>query len=606
MSTRKRINTFIGPIAVALLFAACGSLNDGEIVIVDANGGSTNGGSSGSGGNAGNVVGNGGDVSSAGVGGVVTSDDPPTVVSVTPADAATDAEPMGTVEIEFSETLDTDTVTPDNVVILDGDVPVSGTLTFDSVRATFTPDVPLELLTTYTVTAKTALTDLAGQALTAEFTSTFTVRDGVWGNQKQISNQVGYIYGNWPAPAVDDHGNALYVWAQGAVADSSSYRVWGRFYNPGSGWGDSFRIDDLDLDCYLPKVAVNGSGDALVAWLEYDGSYYRVMARRYIDGAWEDMAHRVDTSDISNLYDINTAVSPGGDFHVVWLTNIYSDPYYYYYVYANHASGSADWLATENSVNFQSWDSASSLALAFDTSDNGFLFLTAGWSPNYYAWASRYLKADETWSYPTDVANSLDANLYPSSSWRPAVSTDASGGAMAIWSTDYDVVASRFTKAGGWTDATPIDTSDGYVYPQEFGLGYAAGDFATFWQQPVGSTHNAYSARYTTEWAAAGLLSDGDNSTLNGFSYYGWGFGLDRHGNGIAIWMQSNTRNSVTGNDVMFSRLVHSSGTWAAPGFANATQSDYYLSKLGVGWHGTAAVVWSTTSIDPLYGAIFQ
>ncbi len=596
---RVRFVTGLGALGLALMFAACGGLDEGQIVIVASHGGSTSaGGSSGSGGKGGSIVGAGGDAAQAGSGGVVTSDDPPVVVAVSPTDTSIDNEPATSVELTFSETLDDSTVTADNIVISDGNVPISGQLTFGGVTATFTPDSRFDLLATYTVTAKQGLLDLAGQPLQAEFTSTFAVRDGVWGHEQQISNALGSVDAQTqPDPAMDGRGNALAVWGQALDDMSNILHIWGRFYTPGVGWGDSFQIDDLDGGCSGPSVAMNAAGDAVVAWRQEDSTFERVMTRRYIAGAWEDMAKRVDGDDVANYANVTTGVSAGGDFHVLW-THFAT----YHSVFGNHASGSADWAAVGNTYIAGSYTSLSPVRVAFDGADNGFAIWVSQSAMVNTVRVVRYLKASNDWDAVDGIPNSEGAEI--GYALPPRIAADPMGGAMALWTNAADIVASRFTKAAGWAAAAPVDTGAGTADSWSAAVDHGGGEFGAFWFQDVSGTMNVYASQYTDAWQEPALVSDGDTGV---FFWSDLGFGLDRHGNGLGVWIQ---QIAVGTQDVLFGRFVHSSATWTADKL-NMVDGEYMESVLGVSRNGMGVSVWATgypygERHDALFGAVFE
>jgi hypothetical protein len=110
---------------------------------------------------------------------------PPTVVSVTPANGTTGVPTDSQVQITFSEALDPSTVNGSTLELdAPGNVPVPSNVSYNasSFTATITPLSPLANNTPYTVVAHGGATDprikdLAGNALAATFTSTFTTVD---------------------------------------------------------------------------------------------------------------------------------------------------------------------------------------------------------------------------------------------------------------------------------------------------------------------------------------------------------------------------------------------------------------------------------------------
>lgn len=105
---------------------------------------------------------------------VVTPDvTAPTVLSSTPAKAATDVSPNGEIVVVFSEGMaaiaDSATFT-----LTKGGALVPGTVASEDDTAIFTPKDALTLDTTYTATVTIAAKDLAGNALASPYTWTFT------------------------------------------------------------------------------------------------------------------------------------------------------------------------------------------------------------------------------------------------------------------------------------------------------------------------------------------------------------------------------------------------------------------------------------------------
>jgi uncharacterized repeat protein (TIGR02543 family) len=100
---------------------------------------------------------------------------PPTVLSVTPANSATDISLNANVVVTFSEEMD-QTATASAFTLNDGTDDVDGAISWNTAgdTLTFNPTNDLTASTPYTVTVATTAADLAGNTLATEFTSTFT------------------------------------------------------------------------------------------------------------------------------------------------------------------------------------------------------------------------------------------------------------------------------------------------------------------------------------------------------------------------------------------------------------------------------------------------
>lgn len=98
---------------------------------------------------------------------------PPTVTAVSPGIGATDVPVTSTLTATFSDAMDASTINT-STFTLSGSSPVSGTVTYAGTTATLTPSSNLAYNTTYTATITTGVKDLAGNAMAANYTWSFT------------------------------------------------------------------------------------------------------------------------------------------------------------------------------------------------------------------------------------------------------------------------------------------------------------------------------------------------------------------------------------------------------------------------------------------------
>ena len=113
----------------------------------------------------------------AGVGGNDVS--APSVISVLPLNNATAVPSGSTYSVTFSEQMDPATITSASITLKQGSVSVPGTVTYSGVTATFTPSAVLALSTVYTGTVTTDVTDIAGNPLAGNYSSSFTTSAGI-------------------------------------------------------------------------------------------------------------------------------------------------------------------------------------------------------------------------------------------------------------------------------------------------------------------------------------------------------------------------------------------------------------------------------------------
>jgi hypothetical protein len=115
--------------------------------------------------------------STLGAGGTITiTTTPPTVISATPTNGSTGVSVSAAISATFSTNMDPTTITAATFMLNGG--AVTGTVSYDPVArtATFIPYVPLTYGSSYTATVSTGAKDLAGNALAANFTWSFTTQ----------------------------------------------------------------------------------------------------------------------------------------------------------------------------------------------------------------------------------------------------------------------------------------------------------------------------------------------------------------------------------------------------------------------------------------------
>ncbi len=105
---------------------------------------------------------------------------PPTVASTVPVSNAMNVAFNTLVTATFSEAIDNTTVDGTSFFVTDGGGNVGGTLSVsqDNTMVTFTSSADLAASTVYTATVTTAVTDLAGNPLAADYTWSFTTGSG--------------------------------------------------------------------------------------------------------------------------------------------------------------------------------------------------------------------------------------------------------------------------------------------------------------------------------------------------------------------------------------------------------------------------------------------
>ncbi len=98
----------------------------------------------------------------------------PTITLLDPLNNASGVSINRAINITFSEPMDQATIKASTISVKLGSVLVSGAVTYSGNIASFTPTVDLEPSKIYSVTVTTGVKDMAGNALAANNTSSFT------------------------------------------------------------------------------------------------------------------------------------------------------------------------------------------------------------------------------------------------------------------------------------------------------------------------------------------------------------------------------------------------------------------------------------------------
>jgi hypothetical protein len=152
-----------------------------------------------------------------------------------------------------------------------------------------------------------------------------------WGNARLIErNDQGEA--RLPDVAMDPGGNATVVWHQ---SDGMRFDIWSNRYTAATGeWGTAELIEDDDTgDADSAEVGLDADGHATAAWKQFDGITTGVWANRYTPGDGWGTAKRIESNDVGDALRPRLAVNANGDAVVVWLQsdgsrlNVWSNSY---------------------------------------------------------------------------------------------------------------------------------------------------------------------------------------------------------------------------------------------------------------------------------------
>lgn len=484
----------------------------------------------------------------------VAGNPPPSVVSVSPADQASDVEPGTEIVIEFSEALDPASVTASNIQLLDGEEPIPGELSHEDTTVVFKPQFPLGLLGQYDVAVSTGVTDVEGAPLLDEFASSLVVRDGAWTTTPVVKEPIVALSGTLP---LTDAGEALLSWVMRTSPDHACPTK-AQWFSAGKSLGTATMLTtEGSKTCSLPHASVGASGDGLVLWHELSGAQWGARAAQFKAGTWSA------ATPVSNTKVPGSAVSAVGTDGVSHHleANPAESAVYAFVTDAKGQWSSASFTlseeaATQPALAVAKAGRAVAAYGAVDSATSHEKIVFASYAPDKHAWSKGT-------TLPGSQAAGTGAGFARS---RPAVALSEQGDAMVLWVAEQKVMASRLP-AGSAQWSEPVSLSGNLLVlstGQAPALVFDGKTFVAGWTTVAGSIRDVNVARYdvTSEtWGAYQTLGDKNSAITQRMPQ----LGSDAHQNLFLVWPTGLKGTTANNFRINAQRFVASAGTWGAP-----------------------------------------
>jgi hypothetical protein len=393
-----------------------------------------------------------------------------------------------------------------------------------------------------------------------------------WGDAELIDAEDGNA--NIPQVAMDRDGNAIAVWFQ---FDGTRNNIWSNRYVVGVGWGDAQLIETDDANAEHPQVAMNGDGDAVAVWRQFDGYHNNIWSNRYIVGdGWGD-ALIIGLDPIMPAGDADwpqVAMDGDGNAVAVWQVwmgtqqSIWSNQYVvgdgWYYAWPieyDHADARSPQVAMDGDGNavavWHQWDGkniwssryvvgddwgdwgdaelietgdgdAYSPEVAVDEDGNAIAVWRQWDGTNSNIWSNRYDVVDGCWGDAQPIETDVEV------AYSPQVAIDGEGNAIAVWEQSISIWSNRYVVGEGWGLAQPIETDDmsAAEFPQVAMDG--KGNAIAVWRQLDDPSPSIWSNRYVVGvgWGLATLIETEDEEAVCPQ------VAMDANGNAVAVWQQ--------------------------------------------------------------------
>ncbi|MBN4063323.1 Ig-like domain-containing protein [Cardiobacterium sp. AH-315-I02] len=510
-----------------------------------------------------------------GGGGGSSGSNPTTVSSTSPANNAIDVARNSTIIATFNQDILNTSVNATSFTLAKSSGEnTAGSVSFDGLNnvASFTANDRLALLSSYTVTLSTAITDLSGNALASNHNWSFTTADGTWQGANKIEIEDGRAIA--PQIAFDNNDNAFAVWQQRDNSDIFSIRV-SRF--DGTSWGNVEQIEAGAGNSYSPQIAIDTNGNALVVWQQRDANNRGdILASRFNGAKWSS-AVAIETGEFDAQFP-QIVIDNNGNALAVWLQHDGTR----FNILANRFDGNS-WGTNAELIDRKD-TSAQAPQIAIDNNGNAF----AIWQQSGIQ-VSRF--DGTTWGGAVSLGETTLSDF-------PQIAFDNSGNALAAWvsfgsTSKFRVFVSHFDGTNwGEPELFETDDTEQHARSPQITFDNNGNVFVVWYQENSNSLFNIWANRYDgTSWAGAELIESNDigSASLPQIA-------VDNNGNALVVWGQwDGNRNNVWANRF--------NGTsWGDPDLIEIENISFTAGQqIAIDTNGNAFAVWQQEGSNNIF-----
>jgi hypothetical protein len=439
---------------------------------------------------------------------------PPDVVSTNVAKDATGVEPSTPLSITFSENLAAATVNLTTLMLAGPNGPVTGNVSISGNTVAFKPTIPLALNSTYTATLKNGIQDDAGNALTSDYSWSFSTRDGAWKDASLLIDNARN-----PLIGADGNGNMIAIWV---LSDG----LYSSYFDVNLGWGAPQKIvERTTQNVFFTNLhlAVNAKGDAVAAWVHEEFGNYFIQTVKYSGSGWGTPQQLPPPNAVFSL---DVALDASSNAMIVWEG--WDFPVVRHNIFASRSLQSSGWDAPQP-IGTNLWD-AQYPRIAIDNTGNAFALWAEGQFGANTVYVNRYT-INSGWGSAQQIANNSGSAVWAT------ISFDKTGYAMAVWSqsdssNQFHIYSCRYVAGSGWGRAVVVDSNTLDSIEPAMTVD-SAGNFRAVWTQFTGTSSDVYSSLFigSSGWGTPQLIGTGGNARSPRVA-------SDGIGNVFAAWRQ--------------------------------------------------------------------
>ncbi len=370
-------------------------------------------------------------------------------------------------------------------------------------------------------------------------------RNGSWSFPTALSSKISVSSNAASTPhlAMDNLGNAVVVWVQ---SDGLRNQIYKAEYRSGTWTGPANLDDHVSLNnnaASAPKVAMDSNGNAIITWVQNDGSATaQVYKSEYRSAVWtkpSSLSDKVSPSSSAASSPL-VAMDNKGNGIITWYqpngagTNQIFKSEYRAGVWSNPAN-------REDNIS-PDGQSATAPALSMDNNGNAVIVWSQSDGTSAQIFKSEYRSG--AWVHPANVTTNISPDGSEASA--PKVGMDDLGNAIIVWTqANFSSVTRAFKseyRGGAWTNPSSVNDSFSFQDSSVNSLQLAMdklGNAVILWESSNGTANRAYASEYRISTATWSHPSDKSSALLNrGPGVYSSSSQvmMDNLGGGIAVW----------------------------------------------------------------------
>ncbi|MBF0361356.1 MAG: hypothetical protein HQK49_10105 [Oligoflexia bacterium] len=366
-------------------------------------------------------------------------------------------------------------------------------------------------------------------------------RNGSWTHPTSLSDNISPDGqdADLPAVAMDNNGNAIITWHQ---SNGSNNQIFKSEYRNGSWTHPTSLSDNISTDgqdAYSPVVAMDNNGNAIISWRQSDGSKLQIFKSEYRNGSWThptSLSNNIspDGQDASSQ---KVAIDDNGNAIITWVQLDGSKWQIFKSEYRNGSWTHPTSLSDNISLDGQNTDWP---VVAMDNNGNAIITWRQLDGSKYQIFKSEYRNG--SWTHPA----SLSDNISPDGQdvLTPIVAIDNNGNAIITWrqsdGSKQQIFKSEY-RNGSWTHPASLSDNispDGQDAITPIVAMDNNGNAIITWRQSDGSNSQIFKSEYRNgSWTHPASVSD--NISPDGQDAITPMVAMDNNGNAIITWRQS-------------------------------------------------------------------